>query len=150
MSHGKQEPMESGRYHDIIIATSLSWRHCLFAFTKMADSQNYRQKYTWLLPSIYTFFGLILTCIRNDIVLHVYFNPKCNENWRRAAYHATCSSDSIQRVVSGVCVRDVRLPNFALVILPGKLIMGDIKFLSKIKYFPDRPTRLSGLYVTGS
>ena len=149
MSHGKQEPMESGRYHDIIIATSSSWRHCLFAFTKMADSQNYRQKYTWLLPSIYTFFGLILTCIRNDIVLHVYFNPKCNENWRKAAYHA--SSNSIQRVVSGtVCVCDVRLPNFALVILPGKLIMGDIKFLSKIKYFPDRPTWLSGPYVTGT
>ena len=47
-----------------------------------------------------------------------------------------------------VCVNDVRLPNFALVILPGKLITGDIKFLSKIKYFSDRPTRLSGLYVT--
>ena len=101
-----------------------------------------RQKYTLLLPSIYTFFGLILTFIRNDIVLHVhvYFNPKCNENWRKAACHA--SSDSIQRVV--------RLQNFALVILPGKLIMGDIKFLSKIKYFPDRPTRLSGPYVTGT
>ena len=28
--------------------------------------------------------------------------------------------------------------------------MGDIKFLSKIKYFPDRPTRLSGPYVTGT
>ena len=99
MSHGKQEPMESGRYYDIIIATSSSWRHCLFAFTKMADSQNYRQKYTWLLPSIYTHFGLILTCNKNDIVLHVYFNPKCNENWRKAAYHA--SSDWIQRVVQG-------------------------------------------------
>ena len=141
MSHGKQEPMESGRYHDIIIATSSSWRHCLFAFTKMADSQNYLQTYTWLLPSsIYTFFGLILTCIRNDIVLHVYFNPKCNENWQKAVYHA--SSDSIQRVVSRVCVCDVRLLNFALVILPGKLIMGDIKFLSKIKYF-SRPTDLT-------
>ena len=30
-----------------------------------------------------------------------------------------------------------------------KLITGDIKFLYKIKYFPDRPTRLSGRYVTG-
>ena len=49
-----------------------------------------------------------------------------------------------------VCVCDVRLPNFALVILPGKLIMGDIIFLSKIKYFPDRPTRLSGPYITGT
>ena len=47
-----------------------------------------------------------------------------------------------------VCLCDVRLPNFALVILPGKLIMGNIKFLSKIKYFPDRPTQLSGPYVT--
>ena len=34
MSHGTQEPMESGRYHDIIIMTSF------FAFTKMADSQK--------------------------------------------------------------------------------------------------------------
>ena len=51
-------------------------------------------------------------------------------------------------VLSAVCVCDVRLLNFALVILPGKLIMGDIKFLSKMKYFPDRPTRLSGPYVT--
>ena len=32
----------------------------------------------------------------------------------------------------------------------GKLIRGDIKFLSEIKYFPDRPSRLSGLYVTGT
>ena len=49
-----------------------------------------------------------------------------------------------------VCVCDVRLTNFALVILPGKLITGDIKFLSKIKYFPHRPTELSGPYVTGT
>ena len=93
------------------IMTSLSWHHhhgvIYFAFTKMADSQNYWQKYTRLLPSIYTFFGLIfqklLTCIRNNIVLHAYFNPKCNENWRKAAYHA--SSDSVQRVVSyALCV----------------------------------------------
>ena len=45
-----------------------------------------------------------------------------------------------------VCVRDVGLPNFALVILPGKLVTGDINFLSKIKYFPDRLTRLSEPY----
>ena len=32
MSHDTQGPMESGRYHDIIIMTSF------FAFTKMADS----------------------------------------------------------------------------------------------------------------
>ena len=41
----------------------------------MADSQNYRQKYTRLLPSIYTIFGLIfqkpLTCIRNNNFLHI-------------------------------------------------------------------------------
>ena len=131
------------------IMTSLSWHHhhdvIHFAFTKMADSQNYQQKHTWLLPSICTFFGLIfqkpLTCIRNDIVLHVYFNLKFYENWRKAAYHA--SSDSVQRVVSyALCVCDVWLPNFALVILPSKLITGDIKFLSKIKYFfrPTDPT----------
>ena len=50
-----------------------------------------------LSPSIYTFFGLIfqkpLTCIRNYIVLHAYFNLKCNGNWRKAGYHA--SSDSV-------------------------------------------------------
>ena len=39
-----------------------------------------------------------------------------------------------------VCVCDVKLPNFALVILPGKLITGDINFLSKIKYYSDWPT----------
>ena len=105
------------------IMTSFIWHHPHHdinhsAFTKMADSQKYRQKYTRLSPSIYTFFGLIcqkpLTCIRNNIVLQAYFNLKCNENCRKAAYHA--SSDSVQRVVSYapcVCVYDVRLPNFA-------------------------------------
>ena len=99
MSHGKQEPMESARYHDIIIMTSF-----ILPFTKMAGSQNYRQKYTWLLLSIYTFFGLIfqkpLTCIRNDIILHVYFNPKCNENWLKAAYHATYVAQTQYSVLS--------------------------------------------------
>ena len=42
ISHGEQEPMESGHYHDII--------HCdiiHFAFTKiLADSQNFQQKCT--------------------------------------------------------------------------------------------------------
>ena len=52
-SHGEQEQMESGRYHDII------YDIIHFAFTKMADSRNFRQKYTQFLPSIYTFFGLI-------------------------------------------------------------------------------------------
>ena len=51
MSHGEQEPMESGRFHDII-----HWDVIHFAATKMADSRNFRQKYTWLLPLIYTFF----------------------------------------------------------------------------------------------
>ena len=116
MSHGKQEPIGSGCYHDIIHLTSpSSWRHH-FAFTKMADSQKYWQKYTRLSPSNYTFFGLIfqrrLTCIRNNIVLHVYFYLKCNENSRKAAYHAQL----VQGVVSYalcVCVCDVSLPNFA-------------------------------------
>ena len=102
MSHGKQEPMESGRYHDIIHRESIHHDVIYFAFTKMADSQNDRQKYTRLLLSIYTFFGLTfqksLTCIRNNILLHVYLNLKCNENWQKAAYHA--SSDSVQCVVS--------------------------------------------------
>ena len=40
---------------------------------------------------------------------------------------------SVLSVTLRVCVNGVRLPNFALVILPGKLITGDIKFLSKIK-----------------
>ena len=97
MSHGKQEPMESGRYHDIIHRDIFHHDVIHFAFTKMADSQNYRQKYTRVLPSVYTFFGLIfqklLTYIRNKIVLHAYFNLKCNKNWRKAAYHA--SSDSV-------------------------------------------------------
>ena len=84
-------------------------------------------------------FDFNLYCIRNDIVLRVYFKPKCNENWRKAAYHA--GSDSIQRVVSGMCVCDVRLPNFALVILPGKLIMGDKIFVqNKIFSRPTDPT----------
>ena len=101
MSHGKQsKPIRSGRYHDIIHLTSpSSWRHH-FAFTKMADSQKYRQKYTRLSPSNYTFFVLIfqkpLTCIRNNIALQAYFYLKCNENSRKAAYHAQL----VQRVVS--------------------------------------------------
>ena len=97
MSHGKQGPMESARYHEIIIVTSSSsWRHlfCLHQDGGFTKQLHDRQKRTRLLPSIYTFCGLIfqkpLTCIRND-------NPKCNENWRKAAYHA--SSDSVQRVV---------------------------------------------------
>ena len=95
------------------IMTSLSWHHhhdvFYFAFTKTADPQNYQQKYTDFCHQFLVWFFKPLTCIRNDIVLHlvrVYFNPECNENWRKAAYHA--SSDSVQRVVSyvlwGVCV----------------------------------------------
>ena len=94
--------MESGCYHDFIHRDFIHHDVIHFAFTKMADSQNYRQEYPRLMPSIYIFFGLIfkkpLTCIRNNLVLHVYFNMKCNENWRKAAYHA--NSDSVQRVVS--------------------------------------------------
>ena len=48
-------------------------------------------------------FSKAITCIRNNIVLHAYFNLKCNENRRKAVYHA--SSDSVQRVVSyALCV----------------------------------------------
>ena len=99
---------------NIIHLTSPSWWRHHFAFTKMADSQKYWQKYTQLSPSNYTFFGLIfqkpLTCIRNNIVLHAYFYLKCNENSRKAAYHAQL----LQRVVCyALCVCDVRLPDFA-------------------------------------
>ena len=105
MSHGEQEPMESGRYHDIIHWDIIHHDVIHFAFPKMAESQNFWQKYTWLFPSIYTFLGLIfqkpLTCIRNNIILHVYHNLKCNENWWKAAYHAS----SVPRVVSyALCV----------------------------------------------
>ena len=83
MSQGEQEPMKSGRYHDIIHWDIIHHDVIHSAFTKMADSRNFQQKYTWLLPSIYTFFGFIFqkpfTCIRNNIVLHVYHNLKCNE-----------------------------------------------------------------------
>ena len=99
MLHGKHKPMESGRYHDIIDRGIIHHDVVYFAFTKMAESLNFRQKYTRLLPSIYTFFGLIfqkpLTCIRNNIVLHVYFNLECNENWQKAAYHASSDSDRV-------------------------------------------------------
>ena len=90
MSHGKQEPMESGHYHDIIIVTSSSSWHHLFCLHQDGRFKKLSAKIHQLLPSIYTFFGLIfqklLTCIRNDIVVIQ------NENWRKASYHA--SSDS--------------------------------------------------------
>ena len=82
MSHGKQEPIyKSGRYHDIIHCDIIHHDFIHFALTKMADSQNCRRKYTRLLPIIYTFSGLNfqkpLTCSKNNIILHVHFNPKC-------------------------------------------------------------------------
>ena len=43
MSHGMQEPMESGRYHDIIIVTSSSWRHFLPS-PRWWIHRNYRKK----------------------------------------------------------------------------------------------------------
>ena len=45
-----QEPVESGHYYDIIHRDSIHHDIICFAFTKMADSQNDRQKYTRLLP----------------------------------------------------------------------------------------------------
>ena len=77
--HGEQEPMESGCYHgiihrDIIHHDVIHHDIIHFAFTKMAGSQNCQQKYTRLLPSIYTFFGLIFPkplTYRNNTILHV-------------------------------------------------------------------------------
>ena len=95
----------------------LSWRHP-FCLHQDGGFTNFRQKHTQLFPSIYTFSGLIfeklLTCIRNNIILHVglYHNLKCNENWWKAAYNA----NSVPRVVMYMyapCVCDARLPNFA-------------------------------------
>ena len=143
MSHGEQEQMESGRYHDIIHWDIIHHDVIHFACTKMADSQNFRQKYTRLLPSIHTFFGLIfqkpLTCIRNNINLHVYHNLKCNENWWKAAYHAI----SVLRVVMYTpCTTSVwgcvcvwcQTSEFCT-ILPDKLITGDIKIFDQNKIF---------------
>ena len=45
-SHGEQEPMESGRYHDIIHWDIIYHDVIHFAFTKMGESQNFRQKDT--------------------------------------------------------------------------------------------------------
>ena len=58
MSHSTQEPMESGRYHDIIIVTSSSWRHFLPS-PRWRIHKNYQGKKDPTLPSLYTFFGLI-------------------------------------------------------------------------------------------
>ena len=133
MSHGKQEPMESGCYHDII--------HCKIILTTsfILPSPRWRIRKTIgkntpdFCHQFTHFFGLIfqkpLTCIRNNIVLHSYFNLKCKENWRKAVYHA--SSASVQCVVSyargggGGCD----------VILPDKLITGDIKICVQNKIF---------------
>ena len=143
MSHGEQEPMENGRYHDIIHWDTTHHYVIHFAFTKMADSRNFQQKYTRLLPSIYTFFGLIfqkpLTCIRNNIILHLYHNLKCNENWWKAAYHA----NSVPRVVMyAPCVGVWCQTSEFRTILPDKLITGDIKIFVQNKIFsrPNDPT----------
>ena len=147
------------------IMTSLSWHHhhhniIYFAFTKMADSQNShdRQKYTQLLPSIYTFCGLIfqkpLTCIRSDIVLHVIRNAmKIGKKQRtmlaQTQYSVLSASLCSVGVCVCVCVCVCVMSGFQILHchLPRKLVTGNIKFLSKIRYFPDRPTRLSGPYV---
>ena len=82
-------------------------------------------------------FGLIfqkpLTCIRNNIILHVYHNLKCDENWWKAAYRTS----SVLRFVSYAlceCIHDVRLLNFAL-FYPDKLITGEIKIFVQNKIF---------------
>ena len=67
-----------------------------------------------------------------------HFNLKCNENWRKAVYHA--SLDSAQHFVSyALCVCDVPQTSEFCTILPGKLITGDIKIFVQIKIF-SRPT----------
>ena len=89
------------------IMTSLSWHHhhdvnfCLHQdgrFTKTIGKN--RPDFAINLHIFWFDFSkaVNLNCIRNDIVLHVYFNPKCNEIWRKAAFHA--SSDSVKPVVS--------------------------------------------------
>ena len=70
MSHEEQKPMESGPYQDINYH-DIYHDVTHFNITNMVDLQNYHQKNmcTRLLPSIYTFSGLIfqkLTCIRNN------------------------------------------------------------------------------------
>ena len=96
------------------------------------NTPDFRHQYT-----MYTFSGLIFQKpfifvrfhSRNNIILHVYSNLRCNENWWKVAYHAS----SVQRVVSyAPCVLcDVRLPNFAP-FLPGT---GDFKIFVQNKIF---------------
>ena len=143
MSHSEQEPMESGRYHDIIHWDIIHHDVIHFAFTKMADSQNFRQKTPdYWLPSIYTFFGLIfqkpLTCIRNNIILHVYHNLKFNKNWWKTAYHIN-SVPCVVMYAPCVCVCVWCQTSEFCTILPDKLITGDIKIFVQNKIF-SRPT----------
>ena len=61
-----------------------------------------------------------------------------------AQTHTACCPLSLRSVC--VCV----MSGFRIFHRPFYPETGDIKFLSKIKYFPDRPTQLSGPYVTGT
>ena len=106
MSHGKQEPIGSGRYHDIIHLTSpSSWRHH-FAFTKMADSQSIGKNIHDFCHQIIHFLVWFFKshCIRNNIVLHAYFYLKCNENCRKAAYHAQLRLSTACCQLRSMCV----------------------------------------------
>ena len=60
MSHGKQEPMENGRYHDIIHRDIIHHDVIHFALTKMADLQTVIENTFFCTPDlIYTLSGLI-------------------------------------------------------------------------------------------
>ena len=97
-------------------------------------TETFNEKYTRLSPSIYTFSGLIFqkpfTCVRNNIILYMCYILKCNENWWKAAYHAS----SIQRS-SGVWCQAYEF----CTIIPGILITGDFKIFVQNKIF-SRPT----------
>ena len=72
MSHGTQEPMESGSYHDIIIVMNhhdiIFCPHQDGGFIKIIG----KKKKDPTLPLIYTFFWFDFSkAIRNDIVLHI-------------------------------------------------------------------------------
>ena len=83
------------------------------------------------MPLIYTFFWFDFSkAIRNDIVLRFLIRKVMKFGEKQLTMLAQ-TQYSVLSATLRVCVNDVRLLNFALVILPGKLITGNIKFLSK-------------------
>ena len=94
-------PLSWHHYRDIIIMTSFILPSPRWRIHKTISKNT--PDFAINLHIFLFDFSKAITCFRNDAVLHVYFNLKCNENWRKAAYHA--SSDSGQRVVSyALCV----------------------------------------------